>query len=118
MELVLVVFLVLMVVGMPIGFAIGISGTMFFLQNGELPITTIVQLPITQSQNINLLAVPLFVFAGSLMNASGITDQLIRLAMLLTGHMRGGMATYMKYKEKREKKAALTGMGKNDKVLM
>ena len=33
-------------------------------------------------------------------------------------HMRGGMATYMKYKEKREKKAALTGMGKNDKVLM
>lgn len=32
--------------------------------------------------------------------------------------MRGGMATYMKYKEKREKKAALTGMGKNDKVLM
>ena len=65
---------------------------MFFLQNGDLPITTIVQLPITQSQNINLLAVPLFVFAGSLMNASGITDQLIRLAMLLTGHMRGGMA--------------------------
>ena len=34
-------------------------------------------------------------------------------------HMRGGMATYMKYKrKKREKKAALTGMGKNDKVLM
>ncbi len=92
MELVLAVFMVLMVIGMPIGFAIGISGTMFFLQNGDLPITTIVQLPITQSQNINLLAVPLFVFAGSLMNASGITDQLIRLAMLLTGHMRGGMA--------------------------
>ena len=33
-------------------------------------------------------------------------------------HMRGGMATYIKYKEKREKKAALTGMGKNDKVRM
>jgi tripartite ATP-independent transporter DctM subunit len=92
MEIVLIVFLVLMVIGMPIGFAIGISGATFFLQNPELPITTIVQLPISQSQNINLLAVPLFVFAGSLMNASGITDQLIRLAMLLTGHMRGGMA--------------------------
>lgn len=92
MELVLLVFLVLMVIGMPIGFAIGISGAMFFLQNSDLPITTIVQLPISQSQNVNLLAVPLFVFAGSLMNASGITHQLIRLAMLMTGHMRGGMA--------------------------
>lgn len=92
MALVMIVFIILLMLGVPVGFSIGISGTMFFLQHPELPATTIVQLPISQTQNITLLAVPLFVFAGSLMNASGITDRLIRLAMILTGHMKGGMA--------------------------
>ncbi len=35
---------------------------------------------------------PLFIFAGNLMNASGITKNLIDLATLLTGHMKGGLA--------------------------
>ncbi|MCM3760017.1 TRAP transporter large permease [Alkalihalobacillus oceani] len=92
MILVMITFLLLLLIRMPVGFAIGISGTVFFLQNAELPLTTIVQLPISQTQNVTLLAVPLFIFAGSLMNASGITSRLIKLAMLLTGHMRGGLA--------------------------
>lgn len=92
MILVMITFLLLLLIRMPVGFAIGISGTVFFLQNLELPLTTIVQLPISQTQNVTLLAVPLFIFAGSLMNASGITSRLIKLAMLLTGHMRGGLA--------------------------
>lgn len=92
MVIVLIVFLILLMVGLPVGFAIGISGATYFLQHPEFPITTIVQLPISQTQSITLLAVPLFVFAGCLMNASGITDKLIELSMLLVGHMRGGMA--------------------------
>jgi tripartite ATP-independent transporter DctM subunit len=59
---------------------------------GDTLLTTIVQLPITQTQNVNLLAVPLFIFAGNLMNCSGITDRLIRFAMALTGHWKGGLA--------------------------
>jgi len=51
----------------------------------------VVQLPISQTQNFTLLAVPLFIIAGNLMNASGITTRLIRLASVLTGHMRGGL---------------------------
>lgn len=92
MVIVLIVFLILLAFGLPVGFAIGISGATYFLQHPEFPITTIVQLPISQTQSITLLAVPLFVFAGCLMNASGITDKLIELSMLLVGHMRGGMA--------------------------
>jgi TRAP-type C4-dicarboxylate transport system permease large subunit len=53
--------------------------------------TMIVQLPVSQTQNFTLLAVPLFILAGNLMNASGITNRLIRLASVLTGHMRGGL---------------------------
>ena len=89
---VFVVFIILLAIGMPVGFSVGISGVMFFLQNPDLPITTIVQLPISQTQTVSLLAVPLFIFAGSLMNASGITKRLIKLSMQLCGHMRGGMA--------------------------
>lgn len=89
---VVIVFMILLIIGTPVGFSIAISGAVFFLQHPELPITTIIQLPISQTQNITLLAVPLFVFAGLLMNASGITDRLIKLSMLLCGHMKGGMA--------------------------
>ena len=92
MILVVIVFMILLMIGMPVGFSIAISGTIFFLQHPELPISTIVQLPISQTQNVALLAVPLFIFAGSLMNASGITSRLVKLSMQLAGHMKGGMA--------------------------
>jgi tripartite ATP-independent transporter DctM subunit len=92
MVIVVIVFLALLFAGMPVGFAIGLSGVSFFLQHPEFPLTTIVQLPITQTQNVTLLAVPLFIFAGHLMNVSGITTKLIELSMLLTGHMKGGLA--------------------------
>lgn len=92
MTIVLISFLILLALGVPVGFSIAISGAAYFLQHPEFPITTIVQLPISQTQSITLLAVPLFVFAGCLMNASGITDKLIELSMLLVGHMKGGMA--------------------------
>lgn len=92
MILVFIAFLGLLFIGMPVGFAVGLSGALYFLQHLEFPMTTIVQLPITQTQSVTLLAVPLFIFAGNLMNASGITNKLIELATLLTGHMKGGLA--------------------------
>jgi tripartite ATP-independent transporter DctM subunit len=87
-----IAFLVFMTFGMPVAFAIGISGAMFFLQHPELPFTMIVQLPVSQTQNFTLLAVPLFILAGNLMNTSGITNRLLRLSSVLVGHMRGGLA--------------------------
>ena len=69
MGAVFIAFIVLLIIGMPVGFSVGISGLFFFFLNPDLPITTIVQLPISQTQTVSLLAVPLFIFAGSLMNA-------------------------------------------------
>lgn len=89
---VVVLFPLFLAVGMPVAFAIGISGVAFFFQHPELPKTIIMQLPVTQTQSFSLLAVPMFIFAGNLMNASGITSHLIRLASVLTGHMTGGLA--------------------------
>jgi tripartite ATP-independent transporter DctM subunit len=92
MLLVFIAFLILMVMGMPVAFAIGISGVLFFLQHPELPLTIPVQVTVSQTQNFALLAVPLFIVAGNLMNKSGITEQLLNLASVLTGRLRGGLA--------------------------
>jgi tripartite ATP-independent transporter DctM subunit len=92
MLIVFIVFIILLFIGVPVGFSVLIAGSTFFFQHSDTLLTTIVQLPITQTQNVTLLAVPLFIFAGNLMNCSGITSRLIKLALALTGHMRGGLA--------------------------
>jgi tripartite ATP-independent transporter DctM subunit len=81
-----------MLIGMPVAFAIGISGTLFFLQNPDLPATIPIQLTVTETQNFALLAVPLFILAGNFLNGSGITHNLLKLATVLTGRMQGGLA--------------------------
>ena len=75
---VLVAFAVLLLMGMPVAFAIGISGCVFFLQHPELPSTIPIQLTISETQNFALLAVPLFILAGNLMNNAGITQRAAR----------------------------------------
>jgi tripartite ATP-independent transporter DctM subunit len=53
---------------------------------------TATQMIISQSQSFAFLAVPFFIFAGNLMNVSGITSRLLSLARLLTRRMYGGTA--------------------------
>lgn len=89
---VVVAFTVLLLMGMPVAFAIGISGCVFFLQHPELPSTIPIQLTISETQNFALLAVPLFIIAGNIMNNGGITHRLLDLAAVLTGRMKGGLA--------------------------
>ena len=92
MLIVLIAFTVLLLLGMPVAFAIGISGALFFLQHPELPFTIPIQLTVTETQNFALLAVPLFILAGNFLNNSGITHNLLKLATVLTGRMQGGLA--------------------------
>ena len=85
--------LLLILLGMPVAFAIGISGTAFFLLPSTfLPESTAVQRIVAASQSFPLLAVPLFILLGNLMNRAGITPRLLDLARTLTGWMRGGLA--------------------------
>ena len=92
MTLVAILFFLFMLMGMPVPFAFGISGVAFFLQNPTLPWTMPVQQVLSQTQNFLLLAIPLFILAGNLLNESGITERVMRLASVLTGHMRAGTA--------------------------
>ncbi|CUH39904.1 Neu5Ac permease [Jannaschia seosinensis] len=91
--LILGMALLLIAIGMPVAFAIGIAGTSFFLLPSTfLPDATAVQRIVAVSQSFPLLAVPLFILLGNLMNGSGITSRLIQLATTLAGWMRGGLA--------------------------
>ncbi len=92
MSLVGIVFLVLLIFGVPLAFTIGIAGVTFLLSEPDLPLTVGVQKMISSTQSFPLLAVPFFVCAGHLMNASGITTRLIRFSTVLTGHLVGGLA--------------------------
>jgi TRAP-type transport system large permease protein len=89
---VLVAFTAFLLMGMPVAFAIGISGCVFFLQHPELPSTIPIQLTVTETQNFALLAIPLFILAGNFLNNAGITRNLLDLATILTGRMKGGLA--------------------------
>ena len=59
MLLVAIAFIVLLLMGMPVAFAIGISGALFFTLHPELPFTIPVQVTVSQTQKFALLAVPL-----------------------------------------------------------
>lgn len=86
----IIVFLVLLFLGMPVAFSIGISGLSFFLIR-DLPLTVLVQKSISTSQSFTMLAIPLFILAGNLMNSCGITKRLTRFCNACTGHMWGNM---------------------------
>ena len=86
------VFLVLLILGAPVAFAIGLSGFVFFMTSDVMPMSIGVQKVASVSQSFPLLAVPFFVFAGHLMNESGITDRLFKFANITVSWMAGGLA--------------------------
>ena len=77
----------------PIAFAL-FAATLAYFTFGDVgtPPDLILQKFITSASSFPLLAVPFFILAGEIMNYSGISSSLMKMADLLTGHMRGGLA--------------------------
>jgi len=76
--------------GMPIAFSMGLAAALALLLDGSVPVVVLAQRFYSSLDSFPLLAIPLFVLAGAVMNASGITDRLIGLSRALVGHLRGG----------------------------
>lgn len=91
MSLMAGIFVALLALGVPIAFVMGIAGSvgMFAL---DLKPMLIAQRMFNGVDSFILLAAPFYILAGELMSRSGITRRLVRLSMLLTGHVRGGTA--------------------------
>jgi tripartite ATP-independent transporter DctM subunit len=87
--LLLVVGLVLL--NVPIGFALALTASIAMLITGIDLLTVPLRL-FNGADNFPLLAIPLFVLTGNLMNASGISYRLINFASALVGFIRGGLA--------------------------
>ena len=91
MALLIITFIVLLLINAPIAFVISGAGLVWFIDAGRnLNVTA--QYVVTQTQSIAFLAVPFFIFAGNLMNRTGITRHLINFSRLLTRRMIGGTA--------------------------
>lgn len=87
-----VIFIVLMLLGMPVAFAMGIASLTALIGTMEVPLMVIPQRLFASVNSFTLMAVPFFILAGYLMNSSGITERLVNFARTLVGHLTGGLA--------------------------
>jgi len=85
------VFILLMVLGCPIAFAMVLSSLFYILLVGQIDFIIIPQRLSGGLNSFPLLAVPLFLLAGTLMNEFGITQRIFVLAQALVGHITGGL---------------------------
>ena len=77
----------------PIAFALFGSALAYFtFINAGSPVDLLLQKFISSTSSFPLLAVPFFIMAGEIMNYSGISSSLMKMAEVLTGHLRGGLA--------------------------
>jgi tripartite ATP-independent transporter DctM subunit len=90
--LMLGLFFVCMVLGMPIAYCMGLAAIVTILIDGQLPVLLLAQQFYDALDNFSLLAVPLFILAGELMSVAGITERLVGPSRALIGHLRGGLA--------------------------
>ncbi|PIE69280.1 MAG: C4-dicarboxylate ABC transporter permease [Deltaproteobacteria bacterium] len=91
-EIILVSLLVLFALNTPIAVAIGAASLAGILVQGNVPLMMIAQRMFAGTDNFHLMAVPLFMFAGVLMEAGGISRRIIDFANALVGWLPGGLA--------------------------
>lgn len=85
-------FALLLAIGIPIPFVLGLTALLFFLMEGFLPLSLIPQRMFTATDSFPMMAIPLFMLVGALMNTGGISQRLVRFSRALVGHITGGMA--------------------------
>jgi len=87
-------FVILIAIGVPIAYSIGISGILTMVVS-ILPMpafTTLSQRMATALDSFALLAIPFFILAGQIMNRGGIAVRLIEFAKVMVGRLPGGLA--------------------------
>lgn len=90
MSMVFGLFLILLLFGMPIAFALSIPALLYLIQHG-IPLSVMVQELTQRLNSFTLLAIPLFIMAGRFMNEAGITKRIFRFANNAVGYIPGGL---------------------------
>ncbi len=93
MSLVVITFFVLILIGLPIGYVLGVAGVLGLLQVGGQNFLAMAPKRFFEGLDLfTFMAMPFFILAGEIMNRSGITDRLAAFADSLVGYLRGGLA--------------------------
>jgi C4-dicarboxylate transporter, DctM subunit len=90
--LILGIIIALTIISVPIAFALSITTILFLLWKGTAPLSIVPLNLFSGASSFPLLAIPLFILAGGLMETSGISLRLVNLANSLVGFIRGGLA--------------------------
>lgn len=92
MQILIISMLLFLVMGVPIGYAIGLGSVVYILLQTDISLMLVAQQICHGADSLVLLALPFFLLAGEIMNASGITKRLIRFALAMIGPVRGGLS--------------------------
>ena len=84
-------FVLSVVAGLPIAFALAFAALLYFLADPSLPMLVYSQQVLSGMDHFVLLAIPFFVLAGLLMEANGMSSRLIELLLRALGRVRGGL---------------------------
>ena len=91
--LVVLLFFVFLLIGVPISLVLGMTTVLYFILAGNPILLQSTPMRLFSGlENFGLLAIPLFMLAGELMNKGGITTRLVKFSRVLIGHVRGGLA--------------------------
>lgn len=85
------VFFILLVMGVPVAFDVGIASVIYLFSQGE-DLIILTQRVFAGGDSFTLMAIPLFIFAGEIMNACGVTKRIVGFANELVGFIPGGLA--------------------------
>lgn len=91
LEVVIIVSLGMIVVGVPIAISLGVASFVALVVMGDYPLAVISQKIFEVSEHYSLLAIPLFIFAGFLMDVGGLSQRLVAAVSGLVGSVRGGL---------------------------
>lgn len=94
MTILLSSFFILLLIGVPVAAVMGISSTLYLLARGA-DLLTIPQRMFAGADSFTLMAIPLYIFAGEIMNRCGITRRIFRFASEIVGFLPGGLALVM-----------------------
>lgn len=92
LSLLFVMLFSFLIIGIPVAISIAGACLIFLLLSGKAPDIAVAHRMINGIDSFPLLAIPFFIFAGSLMNNAGITERIFNFAKALMGWMRGGLA--------------------------
>ena len=86
-----ILLILLIIIGVPVGFSMGALSALLLKLETNLPLVAIVQRMSSGVDSFPLMAIPFFIFAGSIMSRGIFAKKLIDFAYALVGHVRGGM---------------------------